>query len=92
MDEKTDGDRGRLRLHRPTFRGSAVGWGISAVCSLSWVVMVVIGVARDDRGTTVLDVLFVFALVISFAVCLTGTVSTIRHPRPGPPPNAFDRG
>jgi hypothetical protein len=84
MDDEKPQDRGRLRLHRPTFRGSAVGWGISAVVWLSCFVGSGLGMMREG-SPGVLGVLFLVALGLASGVCVTGTVSTIRHPRPGPP-------
>ncbi len=85
MDDETDRDRGRLRLRRPTFRGSSVGWGIAAVVWLSCVVSVVVRMATGEGGAALVDVLVLVALVVATAVCVTGTVATIRHPRPAPP-------
>lgn len=85
MDDETNRDRGRLRLQRPTFRGSSVGWGISAVVWLSCVVSVVVRMATGDGGAAPVDVLILVALLVATAVCVTGTVATIRHPRPAPP-------
>lgn len=84
MDDDATERRGRLRLQWPTFRGSPVGWGIAAAAELAFVVMVVLAIARRGDGASVLDVVFVVALVAVFAVMVTGTVATIRHPRPGP--------
>jgi len=85
MDDETNRDKGRLRLQRPTFRGSSVGWGIAAVVWLSCVVSVVVRMATDDGGASLVDVLILVALIVATAVCVTGTVATIRHPRPAPP-------
>ena len=85
MDDETNRDQGRLRLTRPTFRGSSVGWGISAVVWLTSAVSVVVAMATDSRGVAVGHVLFLVALLLATAVCVTGTVATIRHPRPAPP-------
>ena len=85
MDDETDRDQGRLRLQRPTFRGSSVGWGISSVVWLSCVVSVVVRMATGEGGAALVDVLVLVALVVATAVCVTGTVATIRHPRPAPP-------
>jgi len=84
MDEDTEQEKGRLRLQRPTFRGSSVGWGIGAffwlLCAAQSIVRVV-----QDGGTSVLGALVLVALVALAAVCIIGTVATIRHPRPAPP-------
>jgi len=85
MDDETNRDQGRLRLQRPTFRGSSVGWGIAAVVWLTSAVSVVVAMATDSRGVAVGHVLFLVALLLATAVCVTGTVATIRHPRPAPP-------
>ncbi|TDT62645.1 hypothetical protein [Frigoribacterium sp. PhB116] len=85
MDDETNRDQGRLRLQKPTFRGSSVGWGIAAVVWLTSAVSVVVAMATDSRGVAVGHVLFLVALLLATAVCVTGTVATIRHPRPAPP-------
>jgi hypothetical protein len=84
MDDETDRDQGRLRLQKPTFRGSSVGWGIAAVVWLSCVASVVVRMAAEG-GAALVDVLILVALLVATAVCVTGTVATIRHPRPAPP-------
>jgi hypothetical protein len=84
MDEKTSRDQGRLWLQWPTFRGSSVGWGISAVLWLSCTVPALIRVVHFG-GTSVGGFLFLAALVVASAVCIIGTLVTIRHPRPAPP-------
>ena len=85
MDDETNRDQGRLRLQRPTFRGSSVGWGIAAVVWLSCVVSVVVRMATASAGPGLVDVLILVALLVATAFCVTGTVATIRHPRPAPP-------
>ncbi|ROP78807.1 hypothetical protein EDF18_1463 [Frigoribacterium sp. PhB107] len=85
MDDETNRDQGRLRVQKPTFRGSSVGWGIAAVVWLTSAVSVVVAMATDSRGVAVGHVLFLVALLLATAVCVTGTVATIRHPRPAPP-------
>lgn len=85
MDDETNRDQGRLRLQKPTFRGSSVGWGIAAFVWLTCVVSVVVRMATASGGTALVDVLILVALVVATAVCVTGTVATIRHPRPAPP-------
>ncbi|KQM25920.1 hypothetical protein ASL10_10820 [Frigoribacterium sp. Leaf8] len=84
MDEDTEQPRGRLRLQRPTFRGSSVGWGIGAffwlVCAVQALVRVV-----QDGGTSVVGALVLVGLTALAVVCVIGTVATIRHPRPAPP-------
>lgn len=89
-NEKKNGteQRGRLRLQWPTFRGSAVGWGIAAVFWLSCAAQSLVGIVRDG-GTSLLGGLVLGALVFVGVVCVVGTVATIRHPRPAPP--ATDR-
>jgi len=83
------GDQGRLRLQWPTFRGSAVGWGILAVSQLLFIAAVVLNVVGSGEGWTVVDALLIAASVVVAAVFVTGTVATIRRPRPAPP--AVDR-
>lgn len=85
MDDETNRDRGRLRLQKPTFRGSSVGWGIAAVVWSSCVVGVVVRMVSGGGGVALVDVLILVALLVATAVCVTGTVATIRHPRPAPP-------
>jgi len=84
MDEDTEHPRGRLRLQRPTFRGSSVGWGIGAFFWLVCAVQALVGVVQNG-GTSLVGVLVLAGLTILAAVCITGTVATIRHPRPAPP-------
>ncbi|KQS22370.1 hypothetical protein ASG05_01905 [Frigoribacterium sp. Leaf186] len=83
-DEKTSHDQGRLRLQRPTFRGSSVGWGIAAVLWLSCAVPALIRVVHFG-GPSAGGFVLLAALVVASAVCVIGTVATIRHPRPAPP-------
>lgn len=83
-DRKKARDRGRLRLQRPTFRGSSVGWGLAAVLWLSCAVPALIRVLHFG-GTSVGGFMLMAALVVASAVCVIGTVATIRHPRPAPP-------
>jgi hypothetical protein len=84
MDEKTTRERGRLRLQRPTFRGSSVGWGLASVLWLSCAVPAVVRVVHFG-GTSPGGAVLLAALVVASAVCVIGTVSTMRHPRPAPP-------
>jgi hypothetical protein len=84
MDENTEQGKGRLRLQRPTFRGSSVGWGIGAFFWLFCAVQSIVGVAQNG-GTSVVGALVLTALVALAVVCIIGTVATIRHPRPAPP-------
>ncbi|MET4053565.1 hypothetical protein ABID81_002943 [Frigoribacterium sp. PvP054] len=84
MDDD-DRDRGRWRLQKPTFRGSAVGWGISAVVWSSCLAWALAGLVQGDGDVSVGPVLLVGALVVASAVCVAGTVSTVRHPRAAPP-------
>lgn len=84
MDENTDQRRGRLRLQRPTFSGSSVGWGIGAFFWLFCAVQTLVGVVQDG-GTTFVGDLVLVALAALAVVCIIGTVATIRHPRPAPP-------
>ncbi|TWX36223.1 hypothetical protein ES689_12520 [Frigoribacterium sp. ACAM 257] len=85
MDDETNRDQGRLRLQKPTFRGSSVGWGIAAVVWLTCVVSVVVRMATASGGPGLVDVMILVALLVATAFCVTGTVATIRHPRPAPP-------
>jgi hypothetical protein len=84
MDENTEQGKGRLRLQRPTFRGSSVGWGIGAFFWLFCAVQSIVGVLQNG-GTSVVGALVLIALVALAVVCIIGTVATIRHPRPAPP-------
>ena len=84
MGEKTSRDQGRLRLQWPTFRGSSVGWGLAAVLWLSCAVPALIRVVHFG-GTSVGGFVLLAALVVASAVCVIGTVATLRHPRPAPP-------
>ncbi|KQN41675.1 hypothetical protein [Frigoribacterium sp. Leaf44] len=84
MDEDTEHPRGRLRLQRPTFRGSSVGWGIGAFFWLVCAVQALVGVVQNG-GTSVVGALVLAGLTVLAAVCIIGTVATIRHPRPAPP-------
>jgi len=84
MDEDTEQGKGRLRLQRPTFRGSSVGWGIAAFFWLFCAVRNIVGVVQNG-GTSVVGALVLAALVALAVVCIIGTVATIRHPRPAPP-------
>ncbi|KQO84049.1 hypothetical protein ASF17_00310 [Frigoribacterium sp. Leaf263] len=88
MDENADQQKGRLRLHRPTFRGSSVGWGIAAVFWLSFAVQDLVGIVQGG-GASVGGGLLLAATAALGVVCVIGTVATIRHPRKGPP--ATDR-
>lgn len=89
-DETNDtGDQERLRLQWPTFRGSAVGWGILAVSQVLFIAAVALSVVRSGEGWTVVSGLLIAASVVVAAVFVTGTVATIRRPRPAPP--AVDR-
>ena len=83
-DRKKSRDQGRLRLQWPTFRGSSVGWGIAAVLWLSCAVPAVVRVVHFG-GTSPGGAVLLAALVVASAVCVIGTVSTMRHPRPAPP-------
>lgn len=83
------GDQGRLRLRWPTFRGSAVGWGILAVGQLAFIAAAALNVVGSGEGWTVVGGLLIAASVVVAAVFVTGTVATIRRPRPAPP--AVDR-
>ena len=83
MTEKANEDRGRLRLQWPTFRGSPVRWGIAAAGWLLFAASVLLTSLRK-RGPSWVDALFLAVLIALFAICVTGTVATIRHPRPTP--------
>jgi len=87
MTEKANEDRGRLRLQWPTFRGSPVRWGIAAAGWLLFAVSVLLTSLRE-QGPSWLDALFLAVLIVLFAICVTGTVATIRHPRPTPTTNS----
>jgi len=83
MTEKANDDKGRLRLQWPTFRGSPVRWGIAAA---GWLLFAasILHTSVLGQGLSWLDVVFLAVLIALFAICVTGTVSTIRHPRPTP--------
>ena len=83
VTERANEDRGRLRLQWPTFRGSPVRWGIAAAGWLLFAASVLLTSLRG-QGPSWLDALFLAVLLALFAICVTGTVSTIRHPRPTP--------
>jgi hypothetical protein len=83
MAEKANEDRGRLRLQWPTFRGSPVRWGIAAAGWLLLAASILLTSVRT-QGISWLDALFLAVLIALFATCVTGTISTIRHPRPTP--------
>jgi hypothetical protein len=83
-DEKKSRDKGRLRLQRPTFRGSSIGWGLAAVLWLSCAVPALIRVVHFG-GTSAGGFVLLAALIVASAVCVIGTVATLRHPRPAPP-------
>jgi len=84
MHEDQEQQKGRLRLQRPTFRGSSVGWGIGAFV---WLFCAIQNLVRavQDGGTSVVGALVLAALMAMAAVCIIGTVATIRHPRSAPP-------
>lgn len=84
MDKEKSRDQGRLRLQWPTFRGSSVGWGLAAVLWLSCAVPALIRVVHFG-GTSVRGFVLLAAPVVASAVCVIGTVATIRHARPAPP-------
>jgi len=81
--EKANEHRGRLRLQWPTFRGFPVRWGIAAAGWLLFAASILL-TSLAGQGLSWLDALFLAALLALFAICITGTVSTIRHPRPTP--------
>jgi len=87
MDDNTktepdSGERGRLRLTWPTFRGSSIGWGIITVAFAVNVASCIWSLA--EGGVRPLGVLMTAFFVITTVVSLIGTISTARHPRPGP--------
>jgi len=86
VTEKANEDRGRLRLQWPTFRGSPVRWGIGAAGWLLFVASILL-TSILGQGLSWLDALFLAVLLALFAIYVTGTVSTIRHPRPTPSPH-----
>jgi len=83
VTEEANEDRGRLRLQWPTFRGSPVRWGIAAAGWLLLAASILLTSVRE-QGLSWLDALFLAVLLALFAICVMGTVSTIRHPRPTP--------
>lgn len=81
-DDRTDGERGRWRLAWPTFRGSSVGWGVLTVL---WVVNALVLVSgMVSEGWRAWGVAVLVFLALGAAVCVVGTISTIRRPRQGP--------
>jgi len=83
MTERANDDRGQLRLQWPTFRGSPVRWGIAAAGWLLFAASILLTSVQGQQLSW-LDVVFMAVLFALFAICVTGTVSTIRHPRPTP--------
>lgn len=81
-DDRSSGERGRLRPAWPTFRGSSVGWGVLTV---AWIVnAVVLVLGMTENGWRAWGVAVLVFLEAGSVVCVVGTVSTIRRPRPGP--------
>jgi len=83
VTERANEDRGRLRLQWPTFRGSPVRWGIAAAGWLLFAASVLLTAMRG-QGLSWPDGLFLAVLLALVAICVTGTVATVRHPRPTP--------
>jgi len=83
MTEKANEDKGQLRLQWPTFRGSPVRWGIAAAGWLLFAASILL-TSVLGQGLSWLDAVCLAVLIALFAICVTGTVSTIRHPRPTP--------
>jgi len=60
-----------------------VRWGIAAAGCLLFAASVLL-TSLQGQGLHWLDAVFLAVLFALFVICLTGTISTIRHPRPTP--------
>lgn len=58
-------------------------WGIAAAGWLLFAASVLLTSLRE-QGPSWVDALFLAVLIALVAICVTGTVATIRHPRPTP--------
>ena len=76
--------RGRLRLQRPTFRGSPVLWGVLAFPLFLHLVTAAVSLGRGEAPTP-FGIVFLVLVTVVFVVCLIGVVQTLRHPRPSRP-------